>query len=207
MTSDRILRFVDDYYTGKAVEYGATARGVDWKDEASQELRFAQFDYLWRSERRFSLNDIGCGYGATLDYLQSRGFDVQYCGVDVSAAQLDLARARHPDAPNVTWHEGSEAPRKLDYTVASGILNVKGDTPVDEWRAYVFEQIDAMARSCTRGFAFNVLSLHSDPPKRQPNLYYADPGEILNYVGQNISRLVLLAQDCGLYEFTVAVHL
>src|SRR5262245_41863688 len=154
MTSDRILRFVEDYYTGKAVEHGATARGVDWKDEASQELRFAQFDYLWRDERKFSLNDIGCGYGATFDYLQARGFDVQYCGVDVSAAQLDLARAKHPATANVTWHEGSEAPSKLDYTVASGILNVKGETPVDEWRAYVFEQIDAMARSCTKGFAF-----------------------------------------------------
>src|SRR3954470_5434577 len=121
MTSDRILSFVSDYYTGKAVEHGATAKGVDWNPN-SVERRFEQFDYLWRGERRFSLNDIGCGYGAMLDFLQARGFNLTYCGVDVSAAQLDLARAQHPDASGVTWHHGSEAPAKLDYTIACGIL-------------------------------------------------------------------------------------
>ena len=207
MTTDGILRSVTQYYTDRVKQYGATAKGVDWRDEDSQELRFKQFDYLWAGEKRFSLNDIGCGYGAMFDYLRKRGFRVEYCGVDLSADMLAKGRELYGRSSLVSWHEGSEAPKKLDYTVASGILNVKGETSVEDWRPYVFDQIDTMARSCTKGFGFNVLSLHSDPPKRQPHLFYADPGEVIDYVGAKISRHLMLVQNYGLYEFTVNVRL
>ena len=207
MTNDGILSSVRKYYSDRISKYGATAKGVDWRDEDSQELRFEQFNYLWAGETSFSLNDIGCGYGALFDYLSRAGLRVEYCGVDLSPEMLAKGRSLHEAQPLVSWHEGSEAPARLDYTVASGILNVKGDTPVDEWRPYVFENIDAMARSSTKGFAFNVLSMHSDPPKRQPHLFYADPGEVIDYVGTRISRHLMLTQSYGLYEFTVIVRL
>jgi SAM-dependent methyltransferase len=207
MTTEGILRSVRKYYSDRIKQYGPTAKGVDWRDEESQELRFAQFDYLYAAEKRFSLNDIGCGYGALFDYLRKRRFRVEYCGVDLSADMLAKGRDLYGRSRLVSWHEGSEAPKKLDYTVASGILNVKGETPVAEWQPYVFDQIDAMARSCTKGFAFNVLSAHSDPPKRAPHLYYADPGEVIDYVGSKISRHLMLTQNYGLYEFTVCVRL
>jgi SAM-dependent methyltransferase len=207
MTNDGILRSVSQYYSDRIKQYGATAKGVDWRDEDSQELRFEQFNHLWAGERDFSLNDIGCGYGALFDYLTKDGLRVEYCGVDLSPEMLATARSLHEGQSLVSWHQGAEAPARLDYTVASGILNVKGETPAEEWRPYVFENIDAMAASCTRGFAFNVLSMHSDPPKRQPHLFYADPGEVIDYVGTKISRHLMLTQNYGLYEFTVIVRL
>src|SRR5262245_51508577 len=127
MTNAGILQSVNKYYSDRVKQFGATARGVDWRDEDSQELRFRQFDYLWGGERRFSLNDIGCGYGALFDYLRCRGFRVEYCGVDLSADMLDVGRKLYGRSKLVTWHQGSEAPARLDYTVASGILNVKGE--------------------------------------------------------------------------------
>jgi len=207
MTTNGILSAVTRYYSERIKQFGPTAKGVDWRDEASQDLRFEQFGYLWRDERRFSLNDIGCGYGALLDYLRKRRLRVQYCGVDLSADMLAKAKSLHGRSRLVSWHEGFEAPAKLDYTVASGILNVKGETPVAEWQPYVFEQIEAMAQWSRKGFAFNVLSAHSDRPLWQPHLYYANPGDVADYVGKKISRHLMLVQDYGLYEFTVIVRL
>ena len=37
-----IHKKVDDYYTAKLTEHGATHQGVDWNSPESQELRFQQ---------------------------------------------------------------------------------------------------------------------------------------------------------------------
>ena len=38
-----ILAAVADYYDAALARHGPTARGVDWKDDASHRLRHAQF--------------------------------------------------------------------------------------------------------------------------------------------------------------------
>lgn len=68
----RVLDEVRRYYSEKIVEHGPTAKGVDWNDEASQELRFDQLLKLCETARPFSLNDYGCGYGALARYLEQR---------------------------------------------------------------------------------------------------------------------------------------
>jgi SAM-dependent methyltransferase len=181
----------------------AVRRDREGRRLAGRSLRFKQFDHLWGREREFSLNDIGCGYGALYGYLTKRKFRVTYCGVDLAAAMLDEGRRLYGESAAVTWHQGSTAPRKLDYTVASGILNVKGETSFEDWKPYVFENIDVMAAASNRGFAFNVLSTHSDRHLWPPHLYFADPGEIVDYVGSKFSRNLVLLQNYRLYEFTL----
>jgi SAM-dependent methyltransferase len=205
--TDAIIERVEQYYTDRVRKFGATAAGVDWKDEVSQELRFAQFDHLWGSERAFSLNDLGCGYAALFGYLRRRGFKLDYYGIDVSAGMLDQARRLYGRSKAVNLVLGTEAPAQADYTVASGIFNVKGETDAGPWREYVFRTIRAMAESSRSGFAFNVLSDHSDKHLQRPDLFYMDPAEAIDFCGRSISRHVHLAQDYGLYEFTLCVRL
>ena len=57
------------YYSGKLAAHGASPRGVDWNSSESQHLRFTQLVRICEADARFSLNDIGCGYGALLDHL------------------------------------------------------------------------------------------------------------------------------------------
>ena len=59
-----ILTEVADYYSAKLAEHGETPRGVDWNGEESQVLRFAQLAKIIQPSSTFSLNDVGCGYGA-----------------------------------------------------------------------------------------------------------------------------------------------
>jgi len=47
----------------------------------------------------FSLNDLGCGYGALLDYLTPRWREFSYCGCDVSADMISAARDRYARFP------------------------------------------------------------------------------------------------------------
>jgi len=75
-----VLDAVGRYYSEKIVEHGPTAKGVDWRDETSQELRFEQLLKVCDESRPFTLNDYGCGYGALATYLGERGLDVRYTG-------------------------------------------------------------------------------------------------------------------------------
>jgi len=93
-----------------------------------------------------------------------------------------------------------------DFAVASGIFNVKGDVPDETWARYVHDTIDVLARAGRRGFAFNVLSLSSDPERRAGHLYYADASQMLSDCLHRFGRSVALLQDYGLYEFTMIVR-
>ena len=93
-----------------------------------------------------------------------------------------------------------------DFTIASGVFNVKGDVPNELWQHYVYRTIDIVARAGRRGFAFNLLSLSSDPDRRRPNLYYVEPAEMLAHCLTRYGRSVALLQDYGLYEFTMVVR-
>ena len=74
------------------------------------------------------------------------------------------------------------------------------------WTRYVHRTIDILARAGQRGFAFNMLSMSSDPDQRRPSLYYVDPIGMLAHCLSRYGRSVALLQDYGLYEFTIVVR-
>ena len=68
-----LLSEVANYYTEKLAEHGETPRGVDWNGEESQLLRFEQLcKIIDGATEAYSLNDLGCGYGALLDFLNDK---------------------------------------------------------------------------------------------------------------------------------------
>lgn len=89
------------YYSAKVAKYGATPLGVDWSCVPTQELRFVQLLKLCDFGSPFSFNDLGCGYGALIAYLDRRHAEcaVDYLGIDLSEAMLRRARRLYVIAP------------------------------------------------------------------------------------------------------------
>ena len=203
-----LLRQTEAYYTTRVQEHGTTARGVDWNSSESQALRFQQLLRIVDDRSHsFTINDLGCGYGALVDYLQTHDYPFSaYVGVDLSADMIDRARMRHSRDLSCSFSRSPKVLLPADYTVASGIFNVKLATPNQEWLAYMLDMIDNMAKNSTRGFAFNVLTQYADVERMRPNLYYADPGFLFDHCQRHYSRQVAILHDYGLYEFTVLVR-
>jgi Methyltransferase domain len=193
---------VERYYSARLAEHGATARGVDWNSRASQDLRFEQLLKVCGDRCEFSLNDYGCGYGALISALERRGVDFAYQGFDVSATMLECARHAYGRHPCVTFVDSEDDLGIADYTVASGIFNVKIDVPKTEWEEYVMATLDTLARLSSRGFSFNMLTSYADRDKMRPDLYYGDPGFYFDRCTK-YSRNVALLHDYRLYEFTM----
>ena len=154
-----------------------------------------------------SVCDYGCGYGAFLDYVRERGHRGGYVGYDAADAMVRAAQSRHAADPSARFISVRRDVPVSDFTVASGIFNVRLTTPVDEWREYVDATIGDLALLSRRGFAFNVLSNYSDSDKRRPDLYYADPCAVFDACIRRWPRRVALAHDYPLYEFTLIVRL
>ena len=208
--SDPIFKEVADYYSRKLEKHGETPRGVDWNGEESQTARFAQLcriiDPATGPSDRFSLNDIGCGYGALYDYLLPRYRAVSYAGVDVSATMIKAARRRHAAHQSASFEVAGVPVQRADYGVASGIFNVRLRRTDAEWSAHLSGTLDIMNETSFRGFAFNCLTIYSDPDKMRAYLYYADPGVLFDLCKRRYSRHVALLHDYGLYEFTILVR-
>jgi SAM-dependent methyltransferase len=202
--SERILTAVERYYSNRFAEHGPTAHGVDWNSTESQELRFEQLLRVAdREHGPFALNDFGCGYGALLGYLRRRGIAIAYRGFDLSASMLEHARLNYDDASFV---ESVNELERADYTVASGIFNVKLDVSAEDWREYVLATLETIARLSAKGFAFNMLTSYSDADRMRDDLYYGDPRYFFDLCKREYSRHVALLHDYGLYEFTMIVR-
>lgn len=201
-----LLGDVERYYAARLAEHGTTARGVDWNGDASQLLRFEQLVRVIGAQPDFSVNDIGCGYGAMFAFLRQRYTGLDYLGCDISADMVAAGQAEFGDDLGATFVIGSDPGRVADYGFASGIFNVRLGHSDDQWWAYMVETLDVIARTSRRGFSFNCLTAYSDADRMRSNLYYASPSAVFDLCRQRYSRNVALLHDYGLYEFTILVR-
>jgi len=190
------------HYEARLREHGPTARGMDWKDERSQHLRFAMLvDGLELAGR--SLHDVGCGSGHLLDFLRARGIDARYSGSDLSAEMIAAARARHPGIPFERADLLADELAPSDVLVTSGLFHVKLAASDADWSAFVRDMVRRMYTLCRHAIAFNLMSDQVD--FRVPELAYTSPAETLAFCQRELSRHVRLRHDYPLHEYTVHV--
>ena len=205
-TKTNILAEVAEYYTSKLVQYGETPQGVDWNSEESQTLRFAQLCKIVDTPSPFSINDLGCGYGALYSFLKYKYASFSYLGIDVAESMIRAAEKRYHDISKARFMLSSEPEQISDFGVASGIFNVRLGRSDDEWMSYLESTLDALDRMSRLGFAFNCLTSYSDLGMMRDYLYYANPCELFDLCKRRYSRNVALLHDYGLYEFTILVR-
>jgi SAM-dependent methyltransferase len=202
----RLLAGVADYYSDKLARHGETPRGVDWNGEESQILRFEQLCKIIRVTRGFSINDLGCGYGALHDFLTREYGDFSYAGFDIAEGMIAAAADRHHNTTNARFVLASEPDGVADYCLTSGVFNVRLEYSDADWQNYVEAVLDTLNRTSRLGFSFNCLTSYSDADKMRNYLYYPDPRMLFDLCKRRYSRNVALLHDYDLYEFTILVR-
>lgn len=204
---DPLVKRAAAYYTACLREHGPGPRGVDWNSADSQVLRFRQLLRIAEGAPHVDINDYGCGYGALVDELTADGRPFTYFGYDAAPDMVEALKRRHEGRPNVAASADRADLQPRAYTVASGLFNVKQDTPADVWWTYILRTLDDIAAVSRAGFAFNVLTAYADADRMRPDLYYADPARVFDHCMRRYSRRVAILHDTPLYEFTVLVRL
>jgi SAM-dependent methyltransferase len=199
---------IAEYYSGKIRKFGATPLGVDWTCVPTQQLRFVQLLKLCDFTSPFSLNDLGCGYGALLSYLDWRHADcaIDYLGVDLSQAMLARARRLWRDRSNVSFVRAHASPRLADYSVASGIFNVQLDQPRQLWERFVAATLDQLHRTSRRGFSVNFMSAPPGGTPDRQGVYSTVPERWASYCAAQFAAATEVIDGYGLREFTLIVR-
>lgn len=196
------------YYQERAAGDGA-AYQVGWRDHAAQQRRFEALFGLVNPTLSFSINDLGCGLGCLFDFI-SRQTPVHfsYKGYDVLADMISRAELAHTDCSGASFCLISNADEMdvADYSVASGIFNMRGRITEDRWLYYVLSTLSVLHTKSRSGFGFNVLTRYSDADRMRSELYYADPCFFFDYCKRNFSRNVALLHDYEEYDFTILVR-
>src|SRR5258706_16410465 len=119
---------ISGFYLAKLKEHGPSSKGVGWKNDAAQEIRFRQLIKIIDTRESFTINDLGCGTGELLQLMNKEFADrYVYCGYDILDEMISNARKKFPEGPAVHFAKFDEYSqiKPADYTVASGIFNVK----------------------------------------------------------------------------------
>lgn len=205
--NSNLLSSVASYYSAKLAEHGTQPRGVDWNSEAGQNLRFAQLAKVLPSDGSpYSVNDLGCGYGAFFDFLSQESRNFRYAGFDISREMIEACRKRHNRFDNARYVTTCEPDESADFGIASGIFNVRLDHKASEWDRYIEDTLNILDQTSTRGFAFNCLTSYSDADRIRPDLHYANPLALFDLCKTRYSRNIALLHDYDLYEFTILVR-
>ena len=205
MKNKEILDKVNSYYTAKIIENGRTPQGVDWNSQESQYLRFEVLASVIDGKEPFSVLDYGCGFGSMLDFYKSKYENFEFLGYDISEEMIKSAVESHSEAKNAKWFTAIDEVPNVQYTIASGIFNVRLKSSDADWLQYILDILHTMNKKSEKGFSFNMLTKYSDAEFMKDYLYYADPLFIFDYCKKNFSKYVTLKHDYPLYEFTITV--
>lgn len=208
MSLDDTQRKLGEYFSRKLEEFGATPKGVDYNGPEAQERRFEQLVKIIHPARPFTVIDYGCGYGAMFDFLNEKGWQFEYYGVDVIERMVMTARANHTGFANAHFTNDERELPRADYLVAGSIFNIKLETPYEDWQEFVVKSLRQINDLSSDSFAFNMLTKYSDADRmaQRPDLFYGDPLFFFDLCKREFSRNVALLHDYGLYDFTILVR-
>ena len=201
-----IINNVKIYYNNKIDKYGPNYRGVDWNSKESQELRFKQLLKVCNRDKKFTINDFGCGYGYLAYFMLKEDYNFEYLGIDISDKMIVKAKELYGKYKNINFIKDYDISKTADYTVASGIFNVKLKQKDSEWLDYILKILHKMNDKSKYGFSFNCLTIYSETEFLKDYLYYADPCFLFDYCKRKFSKNVALLHDYFLYEFTILVR-
>ena len=93
-------------YEDRLAALGPVPKGVFWRNQSTQ---IARFDALLNLVTKVTpvanptLGDVGCGYGAMLDFIQktSRYQHLNYIGIDINRAMINSCKRKFPDHKNM----------------------------------------------------------------------------------------------------------
>lgn len=151
--------------------------------------------------RGMKVLDFGCGKGDLCGFLKEQGVNVDYTGFDINGSLISLAREKFPEARFEVFDIDIDSMEEdFDYIFLCGVFNLEVQG-VEEGIRSVLTRLFRRCRVC---LAYNGLSAHN--PKRDVELHYSSPEQLLAFAIQELSPYVSLRHDRMNYDFTLFAY-
>lgn len=201
----KLLAPVAVAYNRRLDEWGPQARGVFWRNEEGQRLRFEVLARaLDGAPAGSSVNDLGCGYGALFDFLADHPALAggNFYGYDISEDMIETAKARVPD-PRARFVQALVATETADFSFVSGTFNMNLDADVTAWKEYIEASLAHLWSRTRVALGFNMLAGNDF---NREGLFYAEPRRFLEFCKNRLNPSAVLIDDYPLQEWTIIVR-
>ncbi len=189
------------FYEEHIRRYGYGYRALGFGRRASQEKRFAAALALGSFHDK-RLLDVGCGFGDFLAWLNARGIEPRYTGIDIVRPMIERCRDRFAGS-DARFLIGDaltfEAGEPYDYVVASGIFGYQAK----DTRARVRPTLERLFGFTRIGMAVNFLSRSAR--SRSPGRLYLDAADALQFALE-LTPAVRLDQTYLPNDFTLCLY-
>lgn len=181
------LRFqrVGRYYDDLVECFGVDPRACDYGRPETQARKFDVLTQVAPLDGK-SVLEVGCGFADLARFIQNRGNNITYTGIDLSPRMVAEAQRLAPDASirraNVLDLDGEA---EFDLVFAVGVFYLLGDD-AEEIGARIIERMYRLAREAV---AFSTLS--SLAPDQEEGEFYWGPAELVRVCSNITSRFVL----------------
>lgn len=207
MDDSSIIRRQLDVYRPAVLRHGDAPEATFATGRETQSLRFERLmaPVLDQGLRSFSLHDVGAGLCDLHGWLTEREIVHAYSATEIVPEMVELARRKYPGLPvhRRDLLAGPVPDDRHHVVVQSGMFNIPGDVPRDEWERFVEAMLERMFAMATVGISFNFLSAYRT--RTDPDLHYVDPRGMVDFCVRRLSRFVRLDASYPLFEATVCV--
>ena len=177
-------------YDNRFLEFGPKPKASLWFSKKRQferfEIIFDQIIDLYKVEP-ISLSDVGCGYGAFLDYLSEKDVEAEwiYSGYDISVEVIKFCKSKFKK--NGSFYRASTPNHETDFIIMSGTFNFFPNNNFLEWNTYFQNSLKLMWAKVSRAMIFNLQI--SDKSRITPNgIVYASTFEVENFCVNNFGK-------------------
>jgi SAM-dependent methyltransferase len=189
------------WYADKVRTYGYDHRGLGFRNKSSQEKRFEALLDLGDFDGSRVL-DVGCGFGDFLAFLNERGVDPVYTGLDICEPMIERCMERFDPSigrflvGDALEHRPDE---HYDYVIASGLFGLDSQGA----RERIRPTLERLFGWCRIGAAVNFLSTCS--PNPVDGRIYVDPAKALE-AGLTLTPAVRIDHTYLPNDFTLFVY-
>ncbi len=197
MISNKILTEIEkdavNRYRSRYEELGVTPQSLGWGSKGDQIERFEVLTNQIDFENK-TVMDIGCGFADFFSYLNNKGYNVDYMGVDIIPDFIEYCRKEFPKQDfycnNIMTAENLP---KADILISLGTLNFKLKR-VDnlKYSKLFIKKAFALTRE---QLIVDFLSEYRTPDyEKEDFVYYHSPENIFSF-SMNLSNNIKLIHD------------
>ena len=170
-------------YNERFLEFGPLPEASMWY---SKQRQFARFDIildqinLLSQKNMISVSDVGCGYGAFLEFLSERKYsrELHYCGYDVSHEVVKFCQKKY--SKRASFFTGSIPEFDSDFIIMSGTFNFFPSRDYNSWKQYFYKFLNLIWSKLKCAMIFN-LQIAEQEKITEGGIVYSSQKEIESF--------------------------
>ena len=182
---------IAEIYNERFLKLGPTPEASMWFSKTRQ---IARFDVIFNQLKSFhqrnsiSISDVGCGYGAFLQYLSEKKIDeeLSYYGYDVSPEVIKFCKNKYFE--RASFYTKSVPIHKTDFVIMSGTFNFFPIQDYNAWKVYLFNSLKLLWSKAKCAMIFN-LQISNQAAITTEGIVYAAQEQVEQFCKKNFGNI------------------